>query len=203
LSSKVPRCAPRQASVRPSEIERAVALAGWESLELDDPPPALLGGYADVLVPSVRARESMRSWAIRGLATKLAPDTVAWPTLPASRCKSRSPRCAPAERVVFVLDDMFVVGNTRLVTRPFDLARNPAELDCPLVQGCFDRGSVMNETAYKKKKDPDRNGPSEGAGFRRESRIREPTVGWPQRPRRDGARREEQRRRPRLRTVAG
>ena len=46
-------------------IERAVALAGSESLELDDLPPALLGGYADVLVPSMRARESMRAWASR------------------------------------------------------------------------------------------------------------------------------------------
>ena len=44
-------------------IERAVALAGSDSLELDDLPPALLGGYADVLVPSMQARESMRAWA--------------------------------------------------------------------------------------------------------------------------------------------
>jgi transcriptional regulator with PAS, ATPase and Fis domain len=46
-------------------IERAVALAGSDSLELDDLPPALLGGYSDVLVPSMRARESMRAWASR------------------------------------------------------------------------------------------------------------------------------------------
>jgi transcriptional regulator with PAS, ATPase and Fis domain len=46
-------------------IERAVALAGSDSLELDDLPPALLGGYADVLVPSMKARESMRAWASR------------------------------------------------------------------------------------------------------------------------------------------
>ena len=46
-------------------IERAVALAGSEWLELDDLPPALLEGYADVLVPSVRARQSMRAWASR------------------------------------------------------------------------------------------------------------------------------------------
>ena len=32
-------------------IERAVALAGSDWLELDDPPPAQLGGYADVLLP--------------------------------------------------------------------------------------------------------------------------------------------------------
>jgi hypothetical protein len=31
-------------------------------------------------------------------------------------------------------------ARTHSVTRPFDLARNPAELNCPLVQGCFDRG---------------------------------------------------------------
>ena len=46
-------------------IERAVALAGSDSLELDDLPPAILGGYSDVLVPSMRARESMRAWASR------------------------------------------------------------------------------------------------------------------------------------------
>ena len=46
-------------------IERAVALAGSEWLELDDLPPALLEGYADVLVPSMRARQSMRAWASR------------------------------------------------------------------------------------------------------------------------------------------
>jgi transcriptional regulator with PAS, ATPase and Fis domain len=46
-------------------IERAVVLAGSDSLELDDLPPALLGGYSDVLVPSMRRRESMRAWASR------------------------------------------------------------------------------------------------------------------------------------------
>jgi transcriptional regulator with PAS, ATPase and Fis domain len=46
-------------------VERAVALAGSDSLELDDLPPALLGSYSDVLVPSMRARESMRAWASR------------------------------------------------------------------------------------------------------------------------------------------
>ena len=45
-------------------IERAVALAGSDWLELDDLPPAL-GGYADVLVPSMRSRESMRAWGSR------------------------------------------------------------------------------------------------------------------------------------------
>jgi transcriptional regulator with PAS, ATPase and Fis domain len=46
-------------------IERAVALAGSDFLELDDLPPGLLGGYADVLVPSMRARETMRAWGSR------------------------------------------------------------------------------------------------------------------------------------------
>jgi transcriptional regulator with PAS, ATPase and Fis domain len=46
-------------------IERAVALAGSDFLELDDLPPALLGGYSDVLVPSISARESMRAWGSR------------------------------------------------------------------------------------------------------------------------------------------
>jgi len=46
-------------------IERAVALAGSEFLELDDLPPALVGGHHDVLVPSVQRRESMRAWGSR------------------------------------------------------------------------------------------------------------------------------------------
>ena len=46
-------------------IERAVALAGSDWLELDDLPPAQLGGYADVLLPLMRSRESMRAWGSR------------------------------------------------------------------------------------------------------------------------------------------
>src|SRR5262249_7601009 len=46
-------------------IERAVALAGSGFLELDDLPPALLGGYGDVRRPSVGAKESMRAWGSR------------------------------------------------------------------------------------------------------------------------------------------
>jgi transcriptional regulator with AAA-type ATPase domain len=34
-------------------------------LELDDLPPALLGGYADVLLPSLRERSTMRAWGSR------------------------------------------------------------------------------------------------------------------------------------------
>ncbi|CAN5388308.1 hypothetical protein BH23ACI1_BH23ACI1_09620 [soil metagenome] len=46
-------------------IERAVALAGSDRLELDDLPPALFGGYVDVLLPSVRQQETMRAWGSR------------------------------------------------------------------------------------------------------------------------------------------
>jgi DNA-binding NtrC family response regulator len=46
-------------------IERAVALAGSDRLELDDLPPALFGGYVDVLMPSVRRHETMRAWGSR------------------------------------------------------------------------------------------------------------------------------------------
>jgi hypothetical protein len=46
-------------------IERGVALAGSDLLEPDDLPPALLAGYADVLLPSVRAKETMRAWGSR------------------------------------------------------------------------------------------------------------------------------------------
>ena len=46
-------------------IERAVALAGSDFLELDDLPPALVGAHHDVLVPSIQRRESMRAWGSR------------------------------------------------------------------------------------------------------------------------------------------
>ena len=46
-------------------VERGVALAGGLMLELDDLPPALLGGYADALVPALQARSTMRAWASR------------------------------------------------------------------------------------------------------------------------------------------
>ncbi len=46
-------------------VERAVALADSNSLELDDLPPAILGGFSEVILPSVRARDSMRAWGSR------------------------------------------------------------------------------------------------------------------------------------------
>jgi len=46
-------------------VERAVALASGSSLELDDLPPAILGGYADVLLPAYHAKSTMRAWASR------------------------------------------------------------------------------------------------------------------------------------------
>jgi DNA-binding NtrC family response regulator len=46
-------------------IERAVALAASPTLELDDLPAPLLEGYTEVLLPSIRARESMRAWGSR------------------------------------------------------------------------------------------------------------------------------------------
>ena len=46
-------------------IERAVALAGSDFLEPEDLPPALLGHYTDVLVPSLRSKETMRAWGSR------------------------------------------------------------------------------------------------------------------------------------------
>jgi transcriptional regulator with PAS, ATPase and Fis domain len=46
-------------------IERAVALAGSDYLELDDLPPGILGGYSDILVPALQGRESMRAWGSR------------------------------------------------------------------------------------------------------------------------------------------
>lgn len=46
-------------------VERGVALAGTDSLEPDDLPPALLGGYTEILVPALRASETMRAWGSR------------------------------------------------------------------------------------------------------------------------------------------
>ena len=46
-------------------IERAVALAESDRLQLDDLPPALLDGYTRVLLPSFRQFESMRTWGSR------------------------------------------------------------------------------------------------------------------------------------------
>jgi transcriptional regulator with PAS, ATPase and Fis domain len=46
-------------------MERAVALAGTDRLELDDLPPALLAGYNDVLLPSLQRKDTMRDWGSR------------------------------------------------------------------------------------------------------------------------------------------
>ena len=46
-------------------IERGVALAGGPLLELEDLPPALLGGYGEVLLPALRDRSTMRAWGSR------------------------------------------------------------------------------------------------------------------------------------------
>ena len=46
-------------------IERAVALAGSDRLEVDDLPPALLSGYEDIILPSIRRQDTMREWAGR------------------------------------------------------------------------------------------------------------------------------------------
>jgi transcriptional regulator with PAS, ATPase and Fis domain len=46
-------------------IERAVALAGSNLLELDDLPPAVVAGFEEALLPSLRAGDGMRAWASR------------------------------------------------------------------------------------------------------------------------------------------
>ena len=46
-------------------MERAVALAGSERLELDDLPAGVVAGYVEVLMPSVREGAGMRTWASR------------------------------------------------------------------------------------------------------------------------------------------
>jgi transcriptional regulator with AAA-type ATPase domain len=46
-------------------IERAVALAASDAVELEDLPPSLLGGFGGALVASVRENASMREWGSR------------------------------------------------------------------------------------------------------------------------------------------
>jgi transcriptional regulator with PAS, ATPase and Fis domain len=46
-------------------IERAVALASGPFLDLDDLPPALLGGYTEVLLPALHSKKTMRAWGSR------------------------------------------------------------------------------------------------------------------------------------------
>lgn len=46
-------------------IERAVALAESSVIELDDLPLGVRGAYVDVLVPSLRRNDTMRSWGAR------------------------------------------------------------------------------------------------------------------------------------------
>lgn len=46
-------------------IERAVALAESDVIELDDLPPAVRGAYAENVVPSLRRNDTMRAWGAR------------------------------------------------------------------------------------------------------------------------------------------
>jgi DNA-binding NtrC family response regulator len=46
-------------------IERAVALAECEELQLVDLPPSLLNGYTENLIPSLRRADTMRAWGSR------------------------------------------------------------------------------------------------------------------------------------------
>jgi two-component system response regulator HydG len=46
-------------------MERAVALAGTDILELDDLPPTVRGDYATAVVPSLTKRDTLRAWASR------------------------------------------------------------------------------------------------------------------------------------------
>jgi DNA-binding NtrC family response regulator len=46
-------------------MERAVALAGSDRIEIEDLPPNLIGGYELALRPALRQRDTMREWASR------------------------------------------------------------------------------------------------------------------------------------------
>jgi len=46
-------------------IERAVALAGSDVVEIDDLPPTVRGDYVAALVPSLQRNDTLRVWASR------------------------------------------------------------------------------------------------------------------------------------------
>jgi DNA-binding NtrC family response regulator len=46
-------------------MERAVALATSDAIELDDLPPAIAGVYNDILMPSMARSDSLRAWGSR------------------------------------------------------------------------------------------------------------------------------------------
>jgi transcriptional regulator with PAS, ATPase and Fis domain len=46
-------------------LEGALAMSSSRVIELDDLPPSLRGSYADVVVPSLEANDSLRMWASR------------------------------------------------------------------------------------------------------------------------------------------
>ena len=46
-------------------MERAVALAESDVIELDDLPPTVRGDYAAALGPSLRRNDTLRAWASR------------------------------------------------------------------------------------------------------------------------------------------
>jgi transcriptional regulator with PAS, ATPase and Fis domain len=46
-------------------IERAVALAGSDQIDVDDLPPALLNRYEQAILPSFQRRDTMREWGSR------------------------------------------------------------------------------------------------------------------------------------------
>jgi DNA-binding NtrC family response regulator len=46
-------------------IERVVALAQGDVIEIDDLPPGIRGDYGEILMPSFRRHETLRVWACR------------------------------------------------------------------------------------------------------------------------------------------
>ena len=88
-------------------IERAVALAGSEQLEIDDLPPAVAAGYVEVLMPSIHAREGMRAWASR------------FARLVLERCGNNKRRaCRELGISYHTLQAHLRYRNTRAVSRP-------------------------------------------------------------------------------------
>src|SRR6185503_5522674 len=80
-------------------MERAIALADTEVLDLDDLPPTIRGDFSAAVVPSLRRNDTLRAWSSRyarwcsigARATSAKP--AACSTSPTTRCR---PICASA-----------------------------------------------------------------------------------------------------------
>jgi transcriptional regulator with GAF, ATPase, and Fis domain len=81
-------------------IERAVALAESDHIELDDLPPQVRGEYAEVLAPSLARAETMRAWGSRyaGSCSNAAAATKRRPAVCSTSATTRCRRTCGSRR---------------------------------------------------------------------------------------------------------